>query len=420
MKQSHFYLFTTLIAFCSISVEAHETSLTLEDSVSLVLADTITLSESTILALDSALIQTSDSALSDELLLVFAGDIMGHDTQIVGAYVDSAKSYDYEPTYRYIKDYISSADVALGNLEVTLAGPPYKGYPAFSSPDELAFATRDAGFDVLVTANNHALDRGYKGFDRTLSMLDSLQFLRAGSYHDSLDRDTLYPLIFEKNTIRIALLNYTYGTNGLKIAKPYIINRIDTALIRKDLEKAKLAMPDYTIVFIHWGNEYERTENKTQIKLAEFMFENGADAIIGSHPHVVQPIKTIVLEGDSSKQYPVFYSMGNFVSNQRAQYKDGGIMAELRLKRVGLEVKLEALSYLPYWVWRQDRIDGTSCFYVLPLANYEENKDSFNLTPSDEYRLKRFTKDTREHLKMVKESDFYKKKEAAQMSSLEE
>ncbi len=356
---------------------------------------------------DSLIIETTLD--TSKLVMLFVGDIMGHDTQIEGAYNEETKSYNYEPVYRYIKDYLRDADITVGNLEVTLAGPPYKGYPQFSSPDELAIETKSAGFDILVTANNHAIDRGYKGFRRTLYMLDSLQFLRAGTYLDSLERDSIYPVIIEKNGIRIALLNYTYGTNGLKIYPPFIINRIDTALISADLARAEMADPDYTIVFIHWGKEYERTENASQKDLAQFMLVKGADAVIGSHPHVVQPIRMLMREGDSITLYPVVYSLGNFVSNQRAQYKDGGIIAELHLSRYGDSLRLDSLLYLPYWVWRQDHKSGKSTFYVLPVGLYEADPSRFDLSDGDIFRLERFAADTRRHLMDAKESDFYKK-----------
>src|SRR5512133_254620 len=191
----------------------------------------------------SPALSQADSAFSDtsRLQLVFTGDIMGHDEQITGAWNADSSRYDYEPTFRYLKPYLEQADIAIGNLEVTLAGPPYKGYPQFSSPDALATAARDAGFDVFIQANNHALDRGAKGFRRTLRVLDSLKIVHTGTFLDSTDRAMNYPLILEKNGVRIALLNYTYGTNGLVIEKPSIIKRIDTAIIRLDLQKAHLA-----------------------------------------------------------------------------------------------------------------------------------------------------------------------------------
>ncbi|MBN1950428.1 MAG: CapA family protein [Bacteroidales bacterium] len=371
-----------------------------------------------------SLAQNEDTLITtDHLSIIFAGDIMGHDGQINGAWDPVKKKYDYEPTFRYIRDYLSSADVAVANLEVTLGGTPYKGYPAFSSPDELALELRDAGFDVLITANNHALDRGEKGFLRTLDVLDTLPVLRAGTYRDQAERNRLHPLVFEKNNLRLALLNYTYGTNGLTIPEPGQINRIDTTMIRIELQKALEADPDYVIVCIHWGLEYQREENAEQRRLAEFMFCHGADAIIGSHPHVVQPIRFYGSDRKDSLIQPVVFSLGNFVSNQREQYKDGGVVAELHLsKRTTLcstekggeavaSVKLDSLSYLPYWVWREENQQlGRQVFYVVPVSRYEEFAGEINLKASDSDKLTRFARDTRSHLEGIPESDFYRLK----------
>jgi poly-gamma-glutamate synthesis protein (capsule biosynthesis protein) len=361
---------------------------------------------------DSLFIQADTNSIKDDnstaITLLFAGDIMGHDTQIEGAFIDSIKGYNYEPTFRYITDYFQSADLVVGNLEVTLAGPPYKGYPQFSSPDELAVAAKAAGIDVMVTANNHALDRGSKGMIRTMNMLDSFNFAHAGIYRSDEDRTLRYPLILEVKGARLALLNYTYGTNGLKVQPPLIVNRIDTAQIRKDVAKAKLAEPDYIICAIHWGKEYERTENIKQKKLARFMLNQGVDAIIGSHPHVVQPVKLLDCSpDDSTKNCPVVYSMGNFVSNQRAQYKDGGIIAELHLSKDSLGVAFDSISYLPYWVYREKRSDEKYTFYVVPVARYESNSEILDLNDNDLWKFNRFKNDTRTHLKDVRESVYY-------------
>ena len=355
----------------------------------------------------------TDSLSGDtaRLKLVFAGDIMGHDEQITGAWNPDSNYYDYEPTFRYIKPYVEKADIAIANLEVTLAGPPYKGYPQFSSPDALALAARDAGFDVFIQANNHAFDRGTKGFRRTLQMLDSFKIARTGTFYDSSERMKNYPLIMEKNGIRIALLNYTYGTNGIVIDKPSVINRIDTSLIRADLEKASVANPDFTIVTIHWGDEYQRTENATQRRLAAFMLSHGADAIIGSHPHVVQPIK-YYSNADSTASHVVVYSQGNFVSNQRAQFKDGGIMVELNLLKNSDTTIMEDFNYMPSWVYREDHT-GKSTFYIVPVMYYENNSVLFNFKDHDRYKIGQFAKDTREHLKGIKENDFFKPSETA-------
>lgn len=340
------------------------------------------------------------------LKLIFAGDIMGHQEQINGAQDAANKSYNYEPSFRYVKPYIESADIAIGNLEVTLAGPPYTGYPQFSSPDELAIAARDAGFDLFIQSNNHALDRGRKGFNRTLDMLDSLKILHTGTFRDSSERAANYPLIIEKNNIRLAILNYTYGTNGINISKPSIINRIDTALIRSDLIKAKSANPDFIIMTVHWGEEYQRQENSTQQRLAKFMLKHGSDIIIGSHPHVVQPIKSYA-DDDSTEYHIVVYSQGNFVSNQRAQYKDGGILVEINLVKDSLATKLEDFSYMPAWVYRDDAVAGKPLFYILPVSFYENNPATFNLKESDRRKISLFSTDTRTHIKDIKENNFF-------------
>jgi poly-gamma-glutamate synthesis protein (capsule biosynthesis protein) len=341
------------------------------------------------------------------LKIVFAGDIMGHDAQVEGAWIDSLKGYNYEPTFRYIKPYLETADIAVGNLEVTLAGPPYQGYPQFSSPDSLAIEAKRAGFDILVTANNHALDRGQKGFSRTISILDSIGVIHAGTYADTLSREKYYPLIIEKNSIRLAILNYTYGTNGLTIRPPFIINRIDTLQISRDIKKAEQADPDFIIVIIHWGIEYERDENAEQQRLAEFMIKKGADAIIGSHPHVIQPVKLYYPDNaDSSKYNLVVYSLGNFVSNQRARYKDGGIMFEMSLKKTGASTAVTDFNYMPAWVYREDK-DEKSTFYIIPAELFLHNEDYFGFPDYIRYKLTQFYNDTREHLKNIPENHFY-------------
>jgi len=362
---------------------------------------------SVLLSIAILIVSAQDSInITDNLVIVFAGDIMGHDTQIKGAYVDSLGTYNYEPTFRYIKDYISSSDIAVANLEVTLAGKPFKGYPQFSSPDELAFAAKDAGFDIMLTANNHALDRGGEGLERTLIMLDSLNFARIGTYKDSADRNAICPLIVEKNNIRIAFLNYTYGTNGLVVQEPYLINRINKDQITRDIDKAKSADSDYIICTIHWGKEYERTENLAQNELAEYIIAQGAHAIIGSHPHVVQPVEYIMsVSSDTSLKCPVFYSLGNFVSNQRAQYKDGGIVAELHISMIDSVVNLDSIAYLPYWVYREDNSEK-STFYVVPVAKYEADSTLIDFSEDDLWKFNRFQSDTRSHLN-IKESNFY-------------
>lgn len=328
-----------------------------------------------------------------QLKLVFAGDIMGHDSQIESARTNSG--FNYDTCFSILKPYIQDADIAIANLEVTLAGPPFKGYPQFSSPDDLALAAKNAGFDLFITANNHSLDRRKQGLERTIRVLDSLEIIRTGTFINKQERDLQYPLIIEKNSIRIALLNYTYGTNGLKVEEPNIVNYIDREQIAQDLKKAELADPDFTIVTIHWGKEYQREENSEQQALAQFMVEEGADAVIGSHPHVVQPVKKFT-NGD--KEALVVYSLGNFISNQRKRYTDGGILFEMTLTKDS-ETKVTEYNYLPVWVYKPLRRDGGNYFVLLPSHHNRSWYQDF-LMPEPEYeKMKLFNDDTFEHLK---------------------
>src|SRR5450759_5366 len=206
----------------------------------------------------SLLISTFFSAKSqsqlmsgDKLSLLFIGDIMGHDEQIWSAENRETHTFNYDDVFRYIKPVISEPDIAIANFEVTLAGPPYMGYPQFSSPADLAVACRNAGIDYFVTANNHAGDRGKKGIINTINKLDSIGIPHTGTFLNSAGRDSLSPLMISRNGTSIALLNYTYGTNGIKIPEPVIVNMLDKDLITNDVKKAKNNNADIILSLIH-------------------------------------------------------------------------------------------------------------------------------------------------------------------------
>jgi len=349
-------------------------------------------------------LQASEEDTS-RIKLVFAGDIMGHDTQINAAYDKDSGRYDYHECFRLIKPYLEEADIAIGNLEVTLAGSPYKGYPQFSSPDALADAIREAGFDVLVNANNHALDRGQDGLERTLNVLSDKGLIATGSFQSKDNRDLQYPLLIEKNNIMLAILNYTYGTNGLKADTPNIVNRIDTLLIQDDIQKVKTVEPDFIIACIHWGREYERDEHTSQKDLAEFFFRQGVDAIIGSHPHVVQPVKLYYPQKDSSRYNLVVYSLGNLVSNQRDRYRDGGILFELNLEKTEQTI-IRDFSYTPVWV-NKPEVNGKTIFQLVPGGISQTSIDSLNISKTNLEKFIEFYDDTKQHLKDIPENPFY-------------
>ena len=314
-------------------------------------------------------------SVTDTLKLIFAGDIMGHGMQITGAWRDGGDStYNYHPVFQWVNEYISSADIAVANLEVTLAGAPYTGYPKFSSHQSLANALQDAGFNVLLTANNHALDRGKQGLERTLDVLDNLGIMHTGTFRDSAEWNNYYPLIIEKNNFRLALLNYTYSTNDIAVQKPNIVNYIDTLKIANDIIKAKESEPDFIITCIHWGYEYKNKENETQRQLAAFLAQSGCNLIVGTHPHVVQPIAKIAV--DENNLVPVAYSLGNFISNQRDRYRDGGITLEMTLIKTDSVTSIQSMNYEPFWVYRFPE-NNVHLFRLIRINHYIEYPESY-------------------------------------------
>lgn len=338
------------------------------------------------------------------LRIVFAGDVMGHDSQINAAYVDSLDSYDYRSCFSYLQPFLEQADIAVANLEVTLAGPPYKGYPRFSSPDALLDGLMNAGFNVLVNANNHALDRGSEGLKRTQEVTDQKGMILTGSFLSSDQRERTYPLLLEKNDILLALLNYTYGTNGLKADTPNIVNYIDTLLIQRDIEKIKLVEPDFVIASVHWGKEYQREEDILQRELAEFLFRQGVDAIIGSHPHVIQPVQ--YTETDTGTFQLVVYSLGNFISNQRDRYRDGGIIFGLELEKTD-RTRISGMDYLPVWVHKPLERDERN-FQLIPANISEDLVEKLGFTETELSVFRQFYEDTRDHLENVPENHFFR------------
>ena len=342
---------------------------------------------------------------TDSIKLIFAGDVMGHGMQITGAWRDGGDScYNYIPVFQHVKDYFSSADVAVANLEVTLAGKPYKGYPQFSTHHALAEALKDAGFDILVTANNHSLDRRKQGLERTIDKLDSIGLVHTGTFKDSTAWKNDYPLIYDRNNFRLAILNYTYSTNGILIESPNIVNYIDTVRMKTDLDKAR-EQADYVITCIHWGDEYKNKENATQQKLAGFLTRNGCDLIIGAHPHVVQPFA--MLGRNELDSVPVIYSLGNFISNQRDRYRNGGISLEVNLTRTDSTIRLDSYSYEPYWVHRF-HMNKVSVFRLIPVNDYLRDDSKYDISEENRKLMMQFYEDTKGILPGLPYSSYFR------------
>jgi poly-gamma-glutamate capsule biosynthesis protein CapA/YwtB (metallophosphatase superfamily) len=351
--------------------------------------------------------QVSDT-LTRKISLLFIGDIMGHDEQIWSAENRETHTYSYDDVFKYIKPVLTGADIAIANFEVTLDGPPYMGYPQFSSPSALASACKNAGIDYMVSANNHAADRGKRGILGTISRLDSIGIPHTGTFADSLARERLSPLMINKNGFSIALLNYTYATNGIKVPAPVIVNMLDKEQITNDVVKAKHKNANIIILFLHWGNEYDTIPSKIQTDLAEYFFSIGVDLVIGSHPHVIQ--KMIWSRNNAGrKDGIVVYSLGNFVSNQRKPKTDGGAIVKIVLARNGNKFNISDAGYYLTWVYTPIE-KYRKHYFILPCTGFENNPDFFS-NNTDYLQMKKFISESRGLLNKqnvnIKEYMFY-------------
>lgn len=266
--------------------------------------------------------------------ILFAGDAMQHQGQLDQALLEGdGKRYDYSDCFKWIAPEITEADYAVVNLEVPLGGGPrYSGYPCFSAPDSYAQALADAGFDMMLTANNHCLDSGMKAARRTLTALDSLGMDHIGTYKNAADRNDRIPFIKDINGIKFGFLNYTYGTNGIEARDGMEVGLIDKRRIAEEMKKTRDAGAEILVVTMHWGIEYVLHENAVQRDLAQFLIDNGADMVIGGHPHVIQPMK-MVRDTKRGQDVPVVYSLGNFISNMKTGDTRGGAYVRVRVER---------------------------------------------------------------------------------------
>jgi poly-gamma-glutamate synthesis protein (capsule biosynthesis protein) len=334
--------------------------------------------------------------------LAVCGDIMSHTPQTNDAYDAATDSYSYLPCFQFVRSWIESADYAVGNLETTLNGPPYSGYPQFCAPDALAYDLKTIGFDLVTTANNHSMDKGFAGLCRTLDVLDEAGLKHVGSFRtqDEYDLDQGV-VVANVGGISVAFLGYTYGTNGIAISSDndYCLNRfnsdyvsdcvtLDEAKLTQELAYAKTLGADLIAVMIHWGIEYQTTENDYQDQVADFLIENGADLILGSHSHVPQPMmtRTVTLDDGTTRSGFVCYSLGNFVSNQSpdtvgVNYTDTTALLNLELTKdfESGTTTVSSASYVPLMVLNRGA-SASDRYYVMDvyqgMADYESGDTS--------------------------------------------
>lgn len=308
------------------------------------------------------------------------GDTLCHNTQYWDAYNSSTKQYDFSYVYDDIKDYTSSADITIGSLETTFAGEDrgYSNYPVFNSPDSLATGLKDIGVDVISLAGNHALDYGYSGICRTIDVLDNVGISHLGTYKSAEDQNKI--LIKDVKGVKIAFINYTYGTNGIPVPsdKPYCLNLIDKDLISKQIKQAKEQNVDMIVACMHWGTEYKTSANDEQKELADFLFKSGVDIILGNHPHVIEPMekKTITLDDGSTKDVFVVYALGNFTADQRAEItRDSAILNLDITKDSDGKILINKVSYVPIYMYKNSAAKVHK-FKILDIEKSIANFDS--------------------------------------------
>ena len=340
---------------------------------------------------------TTDRAVpADTVTICIIGDVMLHSAQIENCFsryaatdhkADPAESghYDFSPCFSEIRTLLEDADICAANMEFTLAGPPYSGYPAFCAPDSYAGYAADCGVDIFLTANNHILDKGASGALRTLEVYRGMKergILDTGCFADSVSMQERYPLIVEKKGLRIAFVNFTYGTNVTADSGFPAVCMMDREKIASAMEKARNEA-DVIIALPHWGTEYALKHSAGQEEMAEFLVRRGADAVIGSHPHVVQDTDSIkALDGD---YVPVIYSTGNIISNMSADNTQIGLVVTVPVVRY---VDGEARLCEPEFTFTWCSLPGglTDSHITIPVLEFEGRRSEWQ-DPADYDRM---------------------------------
>ena len=316
--------------------------------------------------------------------LTAIGDVMCHNTQYMDAFDSDTGTYDFSYVFDNISSYTKTADICIGNLETSFAGEDrgYSNYPTFNSPDSLADSLKSIGVDVLSTAGNHALDMGFSGLSRTIDVLDKADISHLGTYKTQEDQDKV--LIKYVKGVKIAFIDYTYGTNGISVPsdKKFCINLIDKDLIKKHIETAKNQNADMIVACMHWGTEYQTKQNSEQEELADFLFQNGVNVIIGNHPHVIQPMekRTVTLEDESTRDGFVVYALGNFICDQNAVNTRDSIILNLKItKHTDGSITIDNYDYVPIYMYKDTSVSKHKMKILdinKTIYNYENNLDS--------------------------------------------
>lgn len=304
-----------------------------------------------------------------EISINLVGDLMCHLPQTNNAKLSNGE-YDFNPSFEYIKPYLQDADITIGNLETTFAGTvqPYAGYPAFNSPDAYCTALKTAGFDFLVTANNHSMDTREAGLLRTIEVIKKHGLGYAGTYLNQQDHDSIR--IVNVKGVKLGILNYTYGTNGAYPSSDhkYMLNVIDSVGIVEAVKMAKKKGADIVLVFYHMGVENVTEPTQAQKDAVRFALEAGAALVIGAHPHMIGPTQKVYSKAINDTAF-VAYSLGNFLSNQYWRYTDAGVILKLMIQKnyTKKTCSFRDANYVPTWVYRGD---GSKKMHILFPAQW--------------------------------------------------
>lgn len=341
-----------------------------------------------------------------EARLIAVGDILMHMALTRSGYNPQKKTYTFNHFFKEVTDITSSGDWAIANLETPVAGPElgYSEYPLFNAPAQIVDAAKNAGFNVLTTANNHALDKGEKGVLNTIKNIRSRGVASVGTAASAKDAEQL--LLVSKNNISMAILSYTYGTNGIPIprGKNYLVSLIDERKIVSDIAKARKQGADVVTICLHFGEEYQRQPNAKQKQLTKSLIEAGADIILGSHPHVVQPYEIFKLKGKDGKPRTgvAIYSMGNFIAYQVGKYKDLGVIFEVNIRKRFPEgtIEITEVEATPTWTHIYRRNNKLN-FRVLPIEAIVTSKND-PLLPATQYPvLEKQLREMKSHLESL-------------------
>jgi hypothetical protein len=323
------------------------------------------------------------------------GDLMCHGTQLKYAKIDD-NTFDFNPNYAAIKKYLSRTDFTIGNYEtVTNKYKKYKGYPVFNTPPEYLEALKNAGFDFLTTTNNHATDGRKEGVLATIDLIDSLGLQYIGTFKSRKDRDSIR--IYEKHDIKFSILSYSYGVNidNLRADDNFMVNLIDTSLIKSDIQNVRKSGAEIVIVYLHLGQEYQRLPGNEQKRITNILLDYGVDVILSASPHVLQPIDFIENKNSNVDSTLVVYSMGNFISNQRWRYSDCGVIVNFDINKclISGNLFLSNITYIPVWVYK-GWVEGKQQYVIHPSeqSKYDIYPDYFSET--DKLNMKQSFEDS--------------------------